>query len=361
MSQTKVEAPFVANNANFRNLFINGDMSIAQRATSATGLTGSSYPTIDRIAMQAASAGTWTQSQSTDVPTGEGFATSLKMDCTTANGSLSSGSYLIIDQRFEGQMLQHLKKGTSNSQKVTLSFFVKSAKTGTYIVNVRDDDNSRSISKSYTISSADTWEKKVIVFDADTSGALDNDNAQSFAVLFFLAAGSDRSSGTLATSWESLTNANRAVGQVNLADSTDNDWYLTGVQLEVGDQATDFEHLPHDVQLQRCQRYFTKFGGDDAYSPFGSGMWKTGTVASLILTFPTKMNHEPTMTIANATATHLRQAGTVPNTSAIALDVSSTLACMYNATVSSGGSAGQGTVHFGDSTTNCTFSFDSEL
>ena len=256
MSQTKVEAPFVENNRPFRNLFINGDMSIAQRATSATGLTGSSYATIDRMSMQAASAGTWTQSQSTDVPTGEGFATSLKMDCTTANGSLSAGSYLIIDQRFEGQMLQHLKKGTSNSQKVTLSFFVKSAKTGTYIVNVRDDDNTRNISKSYTISSADTWEKKVIVFDADTSGALDNDNAQSFAVLFFLAAGSDRSSGTLATSWESTTNANRAVGQVNLADSTDNDWYLTGVQLEVGDQATDFEHLPFDVNLTRCQRYF---------------------------------------------------------------------------------------------------------
>ncbi len=90
-------------------------------------------------------------------------------------------------------------------------------------------------------------------------------------------------------------------------------------------------------------------------------MWKTGTVASLILTFPTKMNHEPTMTIANATASHLRQAGTAPNTSAITLDVSSTLACMYNATVSSGGSAGEGTVHFGDSTTNCTFSFESEL
>tara|TARA_A100001391_G_C5025898_1_gene267055 strand:- start:58 stop:1188 length:1131 start_codon:yes stop_codon:yes gene_type:complete len=246
----------LSENFPFRNIFINGDMSIAQRATSATGLTGSSYPTIDRMSMQAASAGTWTQSQSTDVPTGEGFAKSLKMDCTTANGSLSSGSYLIIDQRFEGQMLQHLKKGTSNAQKVTLSFFVKSAKTGTYIVNIRDDDNTRNISKSYTISSADTWEKKVLVFDADTSGALDNDNAQSFAVLFFLAAGSDRSSGTLATSWESTTNANRAVGQVNLADSTDNDWYLTGVQLEVGDTASDFEHLPFDVNLTRCQRYF---------------------------------------------------------------------------------------------------------
>jgi hypothetical protein len=143
--------------------------------------------------------------------------------------------------------------------------------------------------------------------------------------------------------------------------STSNNWYITGLQLEVGDTASDFEFLPHDVQLQRCQRYFTKFGGDDAYSPFGSGMWKTGTVASLILTFPTKMNHEPTMTIANATASHLRQAGTAPNTSAITLDVSSTLACMYNGTVSSGGSAGEGTVHFGDSTTNCTFSFESEL
>ena len=304
MSQTKVEAPFVANNANFRNLFINGDMSIAQRATSATGLTGSSYPTIDRMAMQAASAGTWTQSQSTDVPTGEGFATSLKMDCTTANGSLSSGSYLIIDQRFEGQMLQHLKKGTSNSQKVTLSFFVKSAKTGTYIVNVRDDDNSRSISKSYTISSADTWEKKVIVFDADTSGALDNDNAQSFAVLFFLAAGSDRSSGTLATSWESLTNANRAVGQVNLADSTDNDWYLTGVQLEVGDQATDFEHLPFDIQLRRCQRYLyrTPDGGDSGtsstYQHLGMGYMHASTNFIGHLVFPVVMRANPTVTFA---------------------------------------------------------------
>jgi len=314
MSQTKVEAPFVANNANFRNLFINGDMSIAQRATSATGLTGSSYPTIDRMAMQAASAGTWTQSQSTDVPTGEGFATSLKMDCTTANGSLSSGSYLIIDQRFEGQMLQHLKKGTSNSQKVTLSFFVKSAKTGTYIVNVRDDDNSRSISKSYTISSADTWEKKVIVFDADTSGALDNDNAQSFAVLFFLAAGSDRSSGTLATSWESLTNANRAVGQVNLADSTDNDWYLTGVQLEVGDQATDFEHLPFDVNLTRCQRYFevmadgrsagtgTLSSGDSDEDFPGTGVNLTDRYAYMPLKFATtKRSAAPSLLTTNDT------------------------------------------------------------
>ena len=318
MSQTKVEAPFVANNANFRNLFINGDMSIAQRATSATGLTGSSYPTIDRMAMQAASAGTWTQSQSTDVPTGEGFATSLKMDCTTANGSLSSGSYLIIDQRFEGQMLQHLKKGTSNSQKVTLSFFVKSAKTGTYIVNVRDDDNSRSISKSYTISSADTWEKKVITFDADTSGALDNDNAQSFAVLFFLAAGSDRSSGTLATSWESTTNANRAVGQVNLADSTDNDWYLTGVQLEVGDTASDFEHLPFDVQERRCFRYMQTLAMTTNSIKVAAAT--SSSVAQIDFEYPNgEMRTSPTITLpaagnSSGTTAFLTAVGAYPST-----------------------------------------------
>ena len=314
----KIPASGLDSQRPFRNLFINGDMSIAQRATSATGLTGSSYPTIDRMSMQAASAGTWTQSQSTDVPTGEGFATSLKMDCTTANGSLSSGSYLIIDQRFEGQMLQHLKKGTSNAQKVTLSFFVKSAKTGTYIVNIRDDDNTRNISKSYTISSADTWEKKVIVFDADTSGALDNDNAQSFAVLFFLAAGSDRSSGTLATSWESTTNANRAVGQVNLADSTDNDWYLTGVQLEVGDTASDFEHLPFDVQERRCFRYFQTLHMTTNSIKVGAGT--STTVAQIDFEYPNgEMRTSPTITLPAAgnsrgTTAFLTAVGAYPST-----------------------------------------------
>ena len=314
----RVPQTSISGDSSFRNLFINGDMSIAQRATSATGLTGSSYPTIDRMSMQAASAGTWTQSQSTDVPTGEGFATSLKMDCTTANGSLSSGSYLIIDQRFEGQMLQHLKKGTSNAQKVTLSFFVKSAKTGTYIVNIRDDDNTRNISKSYTISSADTWEKKVIVFDADTSGALDNDNAQSFAVLFFLAAGSDRSSGTLATSWESTTNANRAVGQVNLADSTDNDWYLTGVQLEVGDTASDFEHLPFDVQERRCFRYFQTLHMTTNSIKVGAGT--STTVAQIDFEYPNgEMRTSPTITLpaagnSSGTTAFLTAVGAYPST-----------------------------------------------
>jgi len=243
----------------FRNIIINGDMSIAQRGTSATGLTGSGYNTCDRWRSQISSAGTWSQSQSTEVPSGQGFATSYKWDCTTADASLAAGDSIIFQQRVEAQFLQYLKKGTSNAESLTLSFWVRSNKTGTYIANLYDENN-RNISKAYTISAADTWEKKTLTFAGDTSGAFGNDNAIGLYVQFFLAAGSNYTSGTLATSWESYTAANQAVGQVNLADSTSNEWFITGVQLEAGTTASDFEFLPHDVNLQRCQSYYYVFG-----------------------------------------------------------------------------------------------------
>jgi hypothetical protein len=271
----------------FRNTIINGDMSIAQRGTSSSSITSSgSYRTVDRYNLQLDTAGTWTQSQSTDVPTGQGFAKSLKMDCTTANGSLSAGSLMYINQKFEGQNLQYLKKGTSSAESKTLSFWVKSNKTGTYIVQFLDIDNSRSISKSYTISSANTWEKKTLTFAGDTSGVLNNDNAESLRVIWWLVAGSTYSSGTLGTSWGSTVNANRAVGQVNLADAVNNQFYITGVQLEAGTQASPFEFLPYDVNLQRCQRYYQKITGFVGY-----GISSTAFQASY--SFPTPMRANP--------------------------------------------------------------------
>jgi hypothetical protein len=254
MAITKIPAAGFTGN-NFRNIIINGDMSIAQRGTSATGITTQDYYTVDRFVTRNVSSGTWTQTQSTDVPSGQGFAKSIKMDCTTAQASPSE---LAIRQRFEGQNLQYLKYGTSSAQSLTFSFWVKSNKTGTYIVEINATGNSRQISKSYTISSANTWEKKTITFPGDTSSALANDNSNELSVRWWLAAGSSWSSGTLNTSWNSITNANRAVGQVNLADSTSNEWYVTGVQLEAGTSASDFEFLPYDVNLARCQRYFRK-------------------------------------------------------------------------------------------------------
>ena len=285
---------------NFRNIIINGDMSIAQRATSKTGITTSTYNTIDRLFTGASSAGTWTQSQSTDVPTGQGFATSAKMDCTTANTSLGSSARLQITQYVEGQNLQYLKKGTSSAESTTLSFWVKSNKTGTYICELLDADNSnRHINKSYTISSANTWEKKTITYDGDTTGAFDNDNGSSLSLNFWLVAGSTFSSGTLQTSWGANTSANRAVGQVNLADSTSNDWYVTGVQLEAGTTASDFEFLPVDINLGRCQRYYQE---NDCVGAFLQGYNLTNRYISNQINLPVTMRATPSLTTTGSPA-----------------------------------------------------------
>ena len=287
----------IANNVNFRNIIINGDMSIAQRSTSTSSITTSAYHTIDRFQTSVSSIGTWTQSQSTDVPSGQGFSSSLKMECTVADTSPAASDNLIIIQKFEGQNLQNLSKGTSAAKQLTLSFWVKSAKTGTYIASLFDRDNSRIVSKAYSVSTADTWENKSITFPADTTGTFDNDNAGSLDLQMWLAAGSDFSSGTLATTWESQTNANRAVGQVNLADSTSNEWYITGVQLEAGTTASDFEFLPHDVNLNRCLRYFQNIDG-----AINMHQTSASNIAIVHFSLRQSMRATPTMAIDNQTA-----------------------------------------------------------
>ena len=299
---TAVKTSGVATNP-FRNIVINGDMRIAQRATSASSLSSSGYHTLDRYISVIDGAGAWTQSRSTTAPTDQGFDTSLKMDCTTADGSLAATDMLVIQQRFEGQMLQYLKKGTSNAESLTASFWVRSNKTGTYICELRDANNTRYISKSYTISSADTWENKTLTFAGDTTGELGNNNGASLYLTFWLAAGSNFSSGTLGTSWHT-TGANRAVGQVNLADSTSNEWYITGIQLEVGTSATDFEHLPFDVTTTRCQRYFQKSyeldtapgTATDVGVQWTGGSSDSGNNVSFLPDFKTTMRASPTVT-----------------------------------------------------------------
>ena len=295
----------VANNLPFRNIIINGDMSIAQRGTSQASITSSGYYTVDRIET-VCSLGTWTQSQSTDVPTGQGFAKSLKMECTTANASPAVAETIRVRQSIEGQNLQYLKKGTANAESTTLSFWVKSNKTGTYIAELFDEDNARQISKSYTINLADTWEKKTLTYAGDTSGTLDNDNGASLVFTFWLGTGTQFSSGTLATSWEAQTNANRAVGQVNLADSTSNYINITGVQLEAGTTASDFEFLPYDVNLNRCLRYFVTFN-DSFYptasgnqSPIGMGFYNNATTGIVCVNTKVPMRAYPSASHSGA-------------------------------------------------------------
>ena len=260
MSQTKVEAPFVENNATFRNMITNGDMQISQRGTSFASMgNGDTQFTLDRFGWYEEGdhgAAEITITQDTDVPTGQGFAKSLKAVCATVDTSIDAGTIAYVSQKFEGQFLQHLAKGTSSAKSTTLSFWCKSNLTGTFTISVIDQDNTRMFSTSYSPASANTWEKFIINIPADTTGALDNDNASSFRINWNLQAGTNKSNGALASAWEAQAEGDRAVGQTNFYSSTSNNWYITGVQWEVGDAATDFEHLPFDVQLQRCQRYF---------------------------------------------------------------------------------------------------------
>jgi hypothetical protein len=277
-----------------RNLVYNGAMQVAQRSASVTGITSSGYYTADRWSTVIGNQGTWTQTVENDSPTGSGFRKSLKMLCTTADASPASLDLLRIDQYLEGQDLQRIAKGTSAAQQLTLSFWVKSNVTGTYITELIDVDNSRSVSASYAISASATWEKKIIAFPADTTGALDNDNAASLRVVFSLGAGSDYTSGTLATTWGATTTANRYVGQTNLAAATDNYWQITGVQLEVGPVATPFEFKSFGQELRECQRYYWRLitGITQALATFSA--YNT-TNAYAVIDFPVTMRTGPTI------------------------------------------------------------------
>ena len=347
---------------NFRNIIINGDMSIAQRGTSFTGITATQY-TLDRQRAGITTAGTWTISQSTDVPSGQGFGYSLKYDCTTADASLGASDVVFNEQRVEGQNLQYLKKGTSNAESLTLSFWVKSNKTGTYITQLYDTDNTRQISKSYTINSADTWEKKTITFAGDTTGAFVNDNLQSLRVRHWLVAGSDFTSGTLGTSWENVVSANTAVGQVNLADSTSNEWYITGVQLEAGTTASDFEFLPHDANLQRCQRYyFVKCDGSvSASQDIGVAFYYTSSDLRGSFSFPTTMRAIPTLEIESvASGYDFRRNGGVDRMNEFALNNASLSSAGIVANSLVSGTAGQAGHLFSDDA-SCFVAVSAEL
>ena len=288
-------------NANpYRNIIINGDMSIAQRGTSQSSLS-TGFNTVDRFEILKSADSAFTESQSTDVPTGQGFANSWKIECTTADASLNATDYLLRRQPIEAQNLQYLKFGTASAESITLSFWIKSSKTGTYIISLRNNDNDRLINQSYTISSANTWEKKTLTFAGDTSYGFNNDNGEGLRVQFQLLAGSNYSSGTLQTTWGTYAHTNSAVGQVNFADSTSNNLYITGVQLEAGTSASDFEFLPHDINLQRCQRYYYRINPNGSSGSIGSAAFYSSSSVFTMLEFPTSMRTSPSLETVTGT------------------------------------------------------------
>ena len=245
------------NSLGVRNLIINGDMRINQRGDT-TGANGSGYFGVDRWNTEEVGLGTYDVEQDTDVPSGQGFANSLKISLATTE-TVASGDFLRFAQRIEGQNLQHLKFGTSSAESITLSFWIKSNLTGTYALSFQSIDGvstNRLIGTTYTIDSADTWEKKTLTFVGDTAQVIRNDNGLGLRMFWWLVAGSNYK-GTNNTSWiAQVTDAFATGHNVDFNSSTSNYINITGVQLEAGTEATPFENRPYDMELQRCQRYF---------------------------------------------------------------------------------------------------------
>ena len=280
-----------------RNILINGAMQVAQRSTSETGLGASSgYFTLDRFRITSGNnAGRLTMSQSsvTDLP---GFANALKMDCTTADTSTDAAENLRLQTLLEGQDLQQLKKGTSSAEKFTISFYVKGNASATYMLELFDGDNSRHNTQQFAVTSS--WNRISLTFAGDTTGAFDDDNALSLYLNFWLHAGSNFTSGTYtANTWASNTNANRAVGISSFFDSTDRTLEITGLQMEIGSQATPFEHRSFDEELALCQRYYSELNNSGGAEKYIGMMqpYSTSAIYGIIQQYPKYMRTEPTV------------------------------------------------------------------
>jgi len=297
MALTKVDQTMVSDQVfGRRRLNINGGMDVAQRGT-LTGLT-SGYGGPDRYKISTSSLGSYSLAQSSDSP--DGFANSLLLSCTTADASPSANDLAVLFYAFEGYDLQTLKFGTSDAEQVTVSFYVKTNKTGTYNLELYAPDNSSnpSANKQYTVSSANTWEKKTITFPCGNSAAISDDNTGGIYLQFWLGAGSTYTSGSASDGNFHSTTANRAAGNVNFADSTSNTFQLTGVQFETGDNATPFEYRSYGEELALCQRYFYTRGSssDLIYTYFNV---TSGSTYYQTIFHPVEMRAAPTLTIEN--------------------------------------------------------------
>ena len=283
-------------------IIINGDMSVAQRGTSST----STGYVVDRFNFRVSNTDqfAYTHSQSTTVPTGQGFSNSWKLDVTTAETTLDSDEEVAFQTRLEAQNLQSLKFGTSSAETLSLSFWVRSNKTGTYGIYLRQHDAGKNYVASYTINSADTWEKKIVTISGNTADTIANDNGIGFWINWTLAAGSSLDGATM-NSWHTAATEIAPTGQVDITDSTSNEWYITGVQLEIGEfDSTSIPGFPFesiDDNLRRCCRYFQDYASFKLWTTALDG--NTTTRLGGVFAFNTTMRAAPSVSKTNNTGT----------------------------------------------------------
>ena len=303
-----------------RNVFINGAMQVNQRGNSTGATQFFKYHGPDRYYSQGETSnnGTWDIGQSTDVPDGYGFKYSLDYSCTAT--SSNANRYLMTVYRMEGFDSQVFNYGTANAKTVTLSFWIKCSKAGNFQVNFENEQNpDQGYQTQQTINSANTWEKKVVTIPGDTTKAFTWTSAKAMCFDIVYSAYGNYANATPTAAWSALANGQRGTHcNMDLFDSTSNYVRITGVQFELGDHATDFEHLPYQVELDRCKRYYqtlpsglisVRMAQDTTYS-------NAGMQTTFIL--PTPMRTNPALSNWNdgsGTITHTFYDGNYSNAS----------------------------------------------
>ena len=347
------------------NLIINGNMNIYQRGSDTIDHDGTTAAyVLDRFKLQANAMDELhlTVTQDSSVPSGYGFANSMKVDITTAESALASDEYVRILHPIEAQNLQLLNYGTSGAKTIALSFWVKSNLTGAFAVSIYQADGDRIIGSTYTISSANTWEKKTITFVGDTGGTINDDNGAGFYVNFCLATGSDRT-GTDNSSWSAFANAKMFNGQVaNITSSASNDFYLTGVMLTAGSHHHDFIHESYAETLYKCERYYQQLGGyTDAYTRLSAPTVVGNTQANWTFPFKTIMRATPslTATAANWILTNGSASKTLTSLGLTRSDVTQAFLVMQWSGTEFG--VGQSVEGYANNDTSYRMQFDSEL
>ena len=284
-----------------RNLIINGAMQVAQRGDS-TGVSTSNFYASDRFKAGLVSIGTWNVENSSDAPAG--FSNSQKFTCTTPTGTLSASDNANINYKIEAQDLQQLDYGSSGAKSFTISFYVKSNKTGNASLEISQTDPSsiRSVVLQYNISSANTWEYKKLTVAGDTAGQINNDNGESMQMVWWLRTGTDLTGGSHQTAWYTRVDADRNVSNLDVGATANDYFQITGVKLEVSETATPFEHRSYGDELRRCQRYFyrpfvTSGGDEDAelgWPRFYTSVYGSGGIVHI--EYPVTMRTNPILT-----------------------------------------------------------------
>ena len=344
-------------------IVVNGDMAVAQRGTTVTGLGDGDegYTTVDRMRQTVtAGAGRYTCKQTADAPTDSGFDKCIEFDCTTADTSIAANEYFGMDYRVEGHDVQHLKWGTSDAEYLTLGFWMKADAAVAYSAGFINSDNSRHIRSLFTTSTS--WTYHCIPFIGDTDSGPNDDFGEGLRLRFIFHAGSDSTSGTLATSWESTTAANQHVGGGSFFASTDRSIKMTGLQLERGyftaETMPPFQHESMSENLKRCQRYFFRQGDEGGYAALGSGVCENTSQAYVMINLPTTMRTSPSASFTNNVT--LFDGDTFNTSSSINSTQKGTNCVRLTVTGNSGVANGNGaTLHVENSTSFCDF--NSEL